>query len=325
MAGRRRMVAFRARGLLTQCILTGRGPLERGAVTLNITTAARWLMAQSSDFRLTMSGTTVSETSQKQVVLQYMGWSGLLCYTGVAKFGSDDTAQWLTDALTHDIGQRRPEQIVNLLIEEGTRRLHRVPESQRFHTFTMITYEKGMPYVYVISNFERPNGPTLKSPTPRLFYTRVRPRGPRCIVTGYAPALRDSQRMALTDLLASNPAPEHLRQAVATASREASARAAGTVSESCVVAHLCPDGSGEAQVFGNLPGEFIPTMITNGHNLAFNVPAGMAQSGLSGPHRLVGVTWTANGSASCMLGAFRDLSQQSGNGWPQQTSAGGDK
>ncbi|MDX2530817.1 hypothetical protein [Streptomyces europaeiscabiei] len=295
-------------------------------MTLNITVAARWLMTQSSDFRLTGSGATVSETSQKQVVLQYMGWSGLVCYTGVARYGPHDTAAWLADVLTHNPGQRSPEQVVNRLVEEATVWLRQVPIRLRCHTFTMITYERGKPKVYVISNFERPNGPQLATPADKLFWTRVRPRGPRCIVTGYSPAVVDSQREELEGLLASVPSPERLREAVATTSRESSARAEGTVGESCVVAHLCPDGSGEAQVFGNLSEEFLPTMITNGHNIASLVPTVMDQAGRAGPHRLVGATWSANGAATAMLGAYRALSQQAGSGWPSSTSsASGDK
>lgn len=295
-------------------------------MTLNITVAARWLMAQSSDFRLTVPGGTVSETSQKQVVLQYTGWSGLVCYTGVAGYGSHDTATWLADVLTHDPGQRSPEQVVNRLIEEATVWLCRVPLRSRFHTFTMITYERGKPNVYVVSNYQRPNGPQLASPADKLFLTRRRPRRPRCIVTGYSPAVLDPQCEALEGLLASVPSPEQLRHAVAATSRESSTRAGGTVGESCVVAHLCPDGSGEAQVFGNLSEEFLPTMITNGHNVASLVPLVMNQAGRSGPHRLVGATWSANGPATAMVGAYRALSQQAGSGWPSSTSsASGDK
>ncbi|HEY1157454.1 MAG TPA: hypothetical protein VGE95_14335 [Arthrobacter sp.] len=294
-------------------------------MTLNITVAARWLMAQSSDFRLTASGAMVSETSQKQVVLQYMGWSGLVCYTGVARYGSHDTAAWLAEVLTHKPGQRSPEQVVNRLVDEGSRWLQRVPLEHKRHTFTMITYERGQPHVYVISNFERPNGPELATSADKLFWTHVRPRGPRCIVTGWGPAVLHSQREALTSLLASVPSPERLREAVAETSRESSARAEGTVGESCVAAHLCPDGSGEAQVFGNLTEEFLPTMITNGQDIASHIPTVMDQAGRSGPHRLVGATWTANGGTAAMLGAYRELSQQAGSGWSPNSSTSGDE
>lgn len=57
---------------------------EWHAMTLNITVAARWMMTQSSDFRLTRSGVPLSDAAQKQVVLHYREWAGVVCYTGVA-------------------------------------------------------------------------------------------------------------------------------------------------------------------------------------------------------------------------------------------------
>ncbi|MEU3855082.1 hypothetical protein [Streptomyces sp. NPDC029554] len=284
-------------------------------MTLNITVASRWLMAQSSDFRLTGPGGTASETSQKQVVLQYMRWSGLVCYTGVAGFDTHNTAAWLGEALTHGPGHRTPQEVADRLVEGGSDWLRAVPPGMRHHTFTMITYEDAKPYVYVISNFERPNETPLATPADRLICTRVRVRHPRCLVTGWAPAVHEDQREALVDLLAAVPEPSRLREEVAKTSWESSSRAEETVGQSCVVAHLCPDGSGEAQVFGNMEEEFLPTMITNGHNVASLVPAVIADAGLSSPRRLVGATWQANGAATAMVGAYRALSEQVGDGW----------
>ncbi|MFG2785808.1 hypothetical protein ACGFY7_49330 [Streptomyces prunicolor] len=291
---------------------------EVGAMTLNITVAARWLMAQSSDFRLTtQAGVAVSESAQKQVVIQYRNWSGLLCYTGVAKWKSHDTATWLGTALTHKLGERSPNDVIGQILDEGSSWLGSVPLTHRRHTFTMITYERAKPNVYVISNFERPNGKSLTTPADSLFCTRVRPRGPRCIVTGYSPAVSQQQSNALKDLLATGPEPEMLRDAVALASRESSSRARGTVGEQCVVAHLCPDGSGEAHVYGNLSAEFLPAMIKSGLNLLPDVQTALGQAGVVGPQRLVGVTWTASEKdVSVMLPAFRSLPNQTGSGWP---------
>ena len=190
-------------------------------MTLNITVTARWLMAQSSDFRLTheeIDRTTGNkqvvidcETSQKQVVLHYLGWSGLVCYTGVAQYGTHDTAAWLEKILVHDDGERSQGEVVDLLIREGSKWLRKIPAKDRRHTFTMITYEKTNPHVYVISNFERPDQPQLSTPADALFCTRIRPRRPRCIVTGRASAVSEEQREALRDLLAHVPPPNGLR------------------------------------------------------------------------------------------------------------------
>lgn len=288
-------------------------------MTLNITVAARWLMAQSSDFRLTNSDGVVSETSQKQVVLQYVGWSGLVCYTGVARYGRHDTARWLDNVLTHEDGQRKPSDVVDLLLRDGSAWLRRVPVQHRRHTFTMITYEDKKPHIYMISNFERPGGPELDTPANELFLSHVRPRGPRCIVTGCAPAVTTEQTTHLTEVLAHVPEPQQLRNAVALTSRAAAPRAPGTVGESCVVSHLSPDGSGEAQIFGNLNEAFNPTLVSMGRSMASVFPAVQAQSGAVGPHRFVGVTWTKNapGTISTMMAAYRPISRQTGTGWEQ--------
>jgi hypothetical protein len=290
-------------------------------MTLNITVAARWLMAQSSDFRLTKpdTGASLCETAQKQVVLQYRDWSGLVCYTGVARWqGGHDTAAWLGDVLTHEPGQRTPKQVVQRITDEGSVWLRKVPRAMRRHTFTMIAYVGSKSRVYVISNYERPNGPSLPTPADALFVTPVTPKGPRCIVTGWSPAVTARQRVDLEDLLASSPSPQLLRERVALTSRDAAPRAEGTVSDACVSAHLCPDGSGEAQVFGNLDAEFLPALITHGRSHTLDARAALQQAGRTTPHRLVGVTWERNHEATVMLPAYRAISNQAGSAWPDR-------
>lgn len=131
-------------------------------MTLNITTAARWLMSQSSDFRLTAVDVNkkrfiTSDTAQKQIVLHYPNWSGLVCYTGIASFDDGhgfkhDTAAWLQQVLEHEPGQKRStEDVVDLLIREGNTWIGRIPDEYRWHTFTMIAYdEKNVPSSSVV-------------------------------------------------------------------------------------------------------------------------------------------------------------------------------
>jgi hypothetical protein len=296
-------------------------------MTLNITVAAHSLMAQSADFLLTQkeqdgSRSVVNESAQKQVVLHYMDWSGVVCYTGLASYDSHDTATWLGNVLTHDKGHRTPDRVANLLVREGNMWLRHIPEEYRRHTFTLIAFQHGKPIVYLISSYEQLDKPPLPTPARRFMLTRTRPAVPRCVVTGQRSSVTDQQRKSLIDLVASTlpPTPTQLREAVANCSREASGRASDTVSESCVVAHLLPDGSGEAQVFGNLKKEFIPTLIIMGQNTAPHVPGVLQEAGEAGnPHRLVGATWTSNTTNgprwAAMALAYRAISGQSGSGW----------
>ncbi len=264
-------------------------------------------MGMSSDFRLTRNGTPVSDCAAKQAVLHNAGWSGLLCYNGVAQYGSHDTAAWLEDILQHEWGARQtPEQIVDLLINEGSVWLRKIPKAHRWHTFTLVTYEGGNPFVYVISNYERPGQPNLATPADALFRRRIKPRGPRCIVTGQAQAVSEAKRKGLEEVLATMPpSPENLRAAIAQANREAAPLAqANTVSEACVVAYMSPDGSGQMNVCGDQQGEFSPPLILSGQPLADQMRAALAQMGAVGPHSVDGIGWPANRPNGPLLGAM---------------------
>ena len=177
---------------------------------------------------------------------------------------------------------------------------------------SLITYdEKRKPHVYVISNYEYPGQPPEPTGADELFCTPIRPRGPRCIVTGWAPAVSEEPRAALTDLLAHVPPPERLRDAVALTSREPSVKAKETVSEACVVATLSPDGSGVITVYGNLPKEFLPTMILCGNDLSPSVSDTLKQQDLT-DQMLDAVTWPSKNQTlkgvTPMAMSFRPIS-----------------
>lgn len=291
-------------------------------MTLNITLAARWMLVQSSDFRLTKLGTLtpLSDTAQKQFVLHYLEWSGLLCYTGIAEFGRHSTADWLSNLLEHEHGERSRDEVIRTIVTEGNRWLGKVPLLDRFHTFTLATFEGKAPLVTLISTFERGGGPVPDNPGRKLMVTHLKPRGPRTIVTGQSPLVTDRPRAELERALARKTDPLHLRLKVALASRSTSGPSNGTVGEACIVSHMLPDGSGEAQVFGNTTASFVPSLIVAGNDLARTVPHAVNQAGTTGPHRLVGATWNRNGEMGVMLGAYREIAKQTGDGWPDYSA-----
>jgi hypothetical protein len=174
--------------------------------------------------------------------------------------------------------------------------LSEIPAEHRRHTFTLITYEDGNPFVHVISNYERPGQPNLATPADALSPRRIKPRGPRCIVTGQARAVSQQRRDHLEDVLARQPpAPDKLRQAIAEANREAAPLAQkDTVSEACVVAYMSRDGSGQMNVYGEITGEFLPPLVLSGQPLAEQMRAAVAQMGATGPHSVDGIGWPAN-------------------------------
>lgn len=90
----------------------------------------------------------------------------------------------------------------------------------------MLAYdEKGIPRVWVISSYERPGQPPKTVGEDDLLCTRIRVRGPRCIVTGWAPAVSTDQQTALLEALAQVPDRDAFSDAVAIVNRDASSNA----------------------------------------------------------------------------------------------------
>jgi hypothetical protein len=285
-------------------------------MTLNIAVATRKVLALSSDFRLTQAGSghPLSDSEQKLFVLHYQRWSGLLCYTGVAKYRYHDTGRWLKDVLTHPRGERSPDSILNILVQDGSAWLRRMPEGT-CHTFTLVVFLKGVPHVYTVSNFQWADGHFFEKPLDTFKVAPARTKTQRITRTGWSQAITEAQVQRL-EAQASALSLKDLRYAVACTNRDAASRSKGTVSENCVVAHLLSDGSGELEVFGNLQSPFVPTLISRGANTAEFLRLAAQQAGEIGHHRLVGTTWSANEVATSMLLAYRLLSAQTGDGWP---------
>jgi len=293
-------------------------------MTLNITLASSWLMLQSSDMRLTRNDLPVSEVAQKLVVLHYKNWSGLLCYSGIAKLTDHDTEQWLSHILTHAPEERTVKDVLNLLVQQGNQWIAKVPPSIRRHTFTLAAYIDGKPQLHTISNFHWTGGRQFPQQLAKFRIDSTKPKRPKCIVTGSGKdVIKPEQQRHLEIALASTTILsqknlEQIRHVVAETSLSISRnpQAKNTVGEACIVAHLLPDGSGEAQVFGNTVSEFMPTLITHGHNMKENLPEVLQQvPDNQKPHRLVGVTWTSNREISAMFGAYRAIDNQTGDGW----------
>jgi hypothetical protein len=221
----------------------------------------------------------------------------------------------LDRVLTHGPGeQRQPREVLEALVKEGGW-LRRVDEVQRRHTFTLTLFANKVPWVCMVSNYQRAGQNDLPQPLDHFIITCHRPRPSRVYVTGWSDAVDDTDRRELLEHLSTERDPVALRRCAAHVSRRCAGKSQQMVGENCAVAHLLPDGSGEVQVFGNLEEEFIPTMIVNGENIAAFVPEGLRQAGATRPHRLVGATWTPSGVRAMMLTSFRDITNTAHSGW----------
>jgi hypothetical protein len=302
-------------------------------MTLNITLAARWLMAQSSDFRLTCrkkDGTAgiVESAAQKQFVLHYPEWSGLLCYTGIAKHDKHDTVEWLQQVLTHPGDEQRgPRDVADAVASQASSSLRSIPKKHRRLTFTLIAYDRReRPHVWVISNYQSIDSPDLPAPADKFNISHDGPRSDiRCIVTGWDRAVTHGQRSELEDLLRHKPEPEKFSDAIGLVNRDASSspESNDTISKECVVATLLPDGSGEVLVYGNLPKQFIPTFIMNGMIPSLAIPE--AKTAVGQGQMLSVVRWAERrltlehvNRVSAVFSHFRPIS---GYKWPDDPDA----
>lgn len=273
-------------------------------MTLNMFVTSRWGIFQSSDFRLTTAegnSHTLSNSEQKMYVLHYWDWSGVLSYTGVARYRRHDTAAWLSRVLVHKPGPRTFNEVLHTLELEGQRWIKTIPERHRRHTFTLAAYVKKRPVLGYVSTFERAGGYPLERPKDRFFTTIHRPRGgPRFFATGVGGSyIEVDDRDHLRNLVSRSAPNEDVRRAFAEVNARAALNPKAATSEQCIASHLLPNGSGEAQVFGELSSLFLPALIVTG-STAFeqDVPPG---------HTIRGVTWTNNGYAAAMLAAYRPV------------------
>jgi hypothetical protein len=112
-------------------------------MTLNLTIGSSWLIGQTSDFKLgRIQGIGSSdESSQKQFVIKYRDWAGLLCYTDIAEYHSHNTADWLTEILTRPSSARlSPDSVIDSIKQEGDMWLPTVESKLRRHTFTLACF-----------------------------------------------------------------------------------------------------------------------------------------------------------------------------------------
>lgn len=186
-------------------------------MTLNITVAARDLVFQSSDTRLSVWDRAAGRyrvdrvKAHKQVPVFGRDWAASVCYTGVGRTRSVDVSEWLAKALGPVSELKRDfEDVVGELLR-ADEWLRWVPRSDRRHTFTVGAFVGGESWVVVVSNFQEVTGRTAPEAQDRLFVTRMRVRRPVAVVTGARGVVsRDDRRLlARTVPTTVAPAPTH--------------------------------------------------------------------------------------------------------------------
>lgn len=220
-------------------------------VTLNITLFDKERIYQSSDFRLTLDGQVVTDSSTKAIVIQNTEFDGLITYTGVGKWAGRDTRDFVVEWL-ESVGDVERWEVAASLGEAAQNwmiRINRsVPERQRL-TLVLATFDKGSDgaQITVISNFEDSRG-FMENPSDKFcISTRYASRQPQALVTGFKPAFNKDARKQLERLARNHKnEPQFIRNAMREANRLASEspKARGTISSGCTVVCLYRDGRG---------------------------------------------------------------------------------
>lgn len=227
-------------------------------MTLLITAAARDIIYQSADFRLSDpdTGRVVADRSTKLVTLTYESWQGFVAYTGVGRVRATDTSATLVQWLAGKPGLS-PNEVEELIQSEGSRWLSRISSrSPHRHTFLFGCFDHDGPRLSVISNFEDCRGRRDAQGAARLSISRVRSTSrPVVIVSGAASALQRPHIGRLRRILRANADdPARVRILLAEFNRlgATNGRLGATVSEACSVVSISSDGRGVNNISGQV-------------------------------------------------------------------------
>lgn len=297
-------------------------------MSLNISVSTRSAIHQSADFCVTefvlRGGMWVPRTiapAPKVTVLQYTGWRAVITYVGIAKLDDISTADWLARELTHPIGQRSVEEVVERIRSKASRSLaSSVPAGfPRNHTFTMgVLVDGASPQLILISNFESFTAPLLQIAKDDLFVSNryLGSREPTLVaVSGIPGAVDTSDRKLLDRIVRSTKKADSIRQKIAEVNRRAAGRpqSRGMISPSCAVFSLFAEGNGSGELHGDPQAtELVVSTIMNGLDLGAMVRQIFAQQRPAQRPVLRGMTMVSN---------QRDSEERRGGEFAPDTSA----
>jgi len=130
-------------------------------MTLNITAANPWFVAQVSDRRLTWAGRPYDDEANKAVVLGCRDALLLVTYTGLGYIDELRTDDWIVEVLdANKVVRRDMGFAVEVLRQAATDAFSRLPAPDRgaAHTFLLAGWhcrgKRQIPYIWVVSNCE---------------------------------------------------------------------------------------------------------------------------------------------------------------------------
>jgi len=238
-------------------------------MSLNICIATRFAIHQSADFCVTEFIRRGSiwvprpiAAAPKITVLQYMGWRAVITYVGIARLDGISTADWLARELTHPLGQRSVEEVVEAIRSKASLSLARSVPPGFFatnHSFTMgVLVDGAPPQIIMISNYQSITKPP-QQPTNKELFVSTRYLGSReptlVAISGIPHAVDRSDGALLARIVRSTNKNLVVRQKLAEINRRASGRSQsqGMISPSC--AATCD----AAEIYNSSTGKFRQT------------------------------------------------------------------
>ncbi len=244
-------------------------------MTLNISLLSRYVMAQSSDLRLTnpQTGALVEDISPKQVEITYFTWRAVIGYSGVAELEGHRTHKWLADLLAHPMGEKEPQlaDIVELIRQEASKALAKVRRDYCRHTFVILAFVGRKPIAYMISNYQRfdARDKDIKDIiASELFVTRYQPGRAVVRLAGVGSAVMRTDKRLLRSLLRNGRGDNVIGDTLASVNRKAWERLGprGPVSEGCITHVLRAEGTGGYVTRAEIQEGFLPQSLMLGLN-----------------------------------------------------------
>lgn len=238
-------------------------------MTLLITLGSESQVHQSSDYRLSDKGVQVeTENGAKQQALSTQKWAAQVSFTGIARDGYGyESRAWLLDEATNLSADATPETFVRNVVQRGTRELLRVVKGERRLTIIVAVATIDGCRLFLVSNFESPDGKPFDVPRAALDSFEIDLSSPKLLVNGLAKAFPRPARRRLQLLFRKNADPKTIRGEMAQANRLAASRpeCTQTISQGCWVNSLFQNGTTAGENHGQVAG--IPSEIMTGQDI----------------------------------------------------------
>lgn len=278
-------------------------------MTLNIICVSKAAIGVSSDFRLTKitSGKEniyVDYDTQKIYLASTFSWCAYVQFCGLAKIGRFDTSSWI-NSVTSNV--KNGESVVELV-----NRLRSIPikENKYELTITVVGFDKGHPFAYMVSNIENINSNCRRTDVGDFEISTRDIASGIAFCTGRPDLVRKNELLELKSLLARRPDHRKLHSLIARINVRAARRGGDDsgVSEAVMTGHLDLNGRGEIIPHNvNEGGEYMPPFIKSLNSDAnIEIIPKLYDDGSPMPIRLVGMTVTAHGDGKTLVAALRN-------------------